>query len=119
MKATTLRLALAAGLVAAPAALAQSPAGPTITVRAVDFVASSPGVSRSGDHVVTPPGDSWIAFDAEIPVAGRYLVEVSGSATPDAGATVNVEDYIHNEDGRYYDVTAGMPLPAVPVPPVP
>ena len=51
------------------------------------------------------PADKARLFDVEIPVAGRYRVEVSATGN----AMLNVEDYIHNKDGRNYDITADMP----------
>jgi len=49
------------------------------------------------------------AFDVEIPIAGRYRVEVSVKGD----AILNIEDYIHNADGRNYDITAPMPVDSV------
>ena len=45
-------------------------------------------------------------FDVEIPIAGRYRVEVSAKGE----ASLFIEDYIHNLDGRTYDITAAMPV---------
>ena len=45
-------------------------------------------------------------FDVEIPIAGRYRVEVSAKGE----AILFIEDYIHNVDGRTYDITAAMPV---------
>ena len=42
----------------------------------------------------------------EIPIAGRYRVEVSAKGE----AILFIEDYIHNQDGRTYDITAAMPV---------
>ena len=43
-------------------------------------------------------------FDVEIPIAGRYRVEVSAKGE----ATLFIEDYIYNVDDRTYDITAAM-----------
>ncbi len=45
-------------------------------------------------------------FEVEIPAAGRYRVEVSAKGS----ATLNIEDYIHNKDGRNYSITGTMPV---------
>lgn len=113
LPATTLPATVAAVLVLVllSAGPASSAGEPRMTVRAVDFTEASSGVERSGVRVVTPPGESWIAFDVEVPVAGRYRIDVGGTATSDAAVTVNLEDYIDNKDGRYYDITSGMELP--------
>ena len=49
------------------------------------------------------------AFDVEIPIAGRYRVEVSVKGD----AILNIEDYIHNADERNYDITGAMPVDSV------
>ena len=46
------------------------------------------------------------AFDVEIPIAGRYRVELSVKGE----ATLFIEDYIYNADGRTYDITAAIPV---------
>ncbi|NNC89615.1 MAG: family 16 glycosylhydrolase [Akkermansiaceae bacterium] len=83
-----------------------------VTVSATDFIAASDGVSKKGSHVALESGQQWFSFDAEIPVTGRYRVEVSARADSDAGTALNVEDYIHNKDGRNYDITSAMVPPA-------
>ena len=45
-------------------------------------------------------------FDIEIPVAGRYRIEVLAKGK----AVLNLEDYIHNQDGRNYNITGAMPV---------
>ncbi len=44
-------------------------------------------------------------FDVDIPVAGRYRVEISAKGK----AVLNLEDYIHNSDGRNYSITGAIP----------
>ena len=48
-------------------------------------------------------------FDVEIPIAGRYRVELSAKGE----AILFIEDYIHNVDGRTYDITAAMRVNSV------
>jgi len=49
----------------------------------------------------------WLAFELNFPTAGRYKVEVIGSAL-DSNSTVWLEDYIDNTDGRTYNVTGNL-----------
>lgn len=81
---------------------------PGAMIRAADFVTSSEGVARKNSHVALAAGRQWFSFEVEIPVTGRYRVEVSARAESDAPATLNVEDYIDNKDGRNYDITSAM-----------
>ena len=45
----------------------------------------------------------WIIFDLSIPKAGRYQVKIYGSSHSDA--TVYLEDYVDNKEGRNYKIT--------------
>lgn len=45
-------------------------------------------------------------FEVEIPVAGRYRVEISAKGN----AVLNLEDYINNKDGRNYSITGAIPV---------
>jgi beta-glucanase (GH16 family) len=60
------------------------------------------GPSQNGD---------WLAFDVNIPVAGRYKTEIH--ACTKSGETANcwVEDYYDNKDGRTYNITSAMSVP--------
>jgi beta-glucanase (GH16 family) len=92
------------------------------TPRAADEVvitAAFPASARaSGPFVLVPEGlrlgseAGWIDFELEVPVAGRYRCDVVIEGRPPAGSTVWVEDRIGNPDGRTYDVTAPISLPA-------
>lgn len=48
-------------------------------------------------------------FNIEIPVAGRYRIEVSAMGR----AILNLEDYIGNPDGRDYNITGEIPVDSV------
>lgn len=54
----------------------------------------------------------WLAFDVEIPIAGRYQVSIDYS-TP-SGQTMSfwVEDYYENTDDRVYDITGKIEAPS-------
>ena len=53
--------------------------------------------------------DSWVSFDVNVLESGRYKLEVNAAAIKDA-ASVWVEDYIDNKDGRTYNITGSVPL---------
>lgn len=55
--------------------------------------------------------DQPMEFQVEVPVTGRYEVRVLASS--DEEASVWVEDYIHNEDDRTYNVTGSMTVSGV------
>lgn len=84
---------------------------PQVVVSATDYLAASQGVKKGSGHVTIAPGDNWFSFDVEIPVAGRYRAEVRAQSDPQAGVVINLEDYIHNQDGRNYDITGSMSVP--------
>ena len=85
---------------------------PSISVAATDFLAASAGVTAGGNEERLAAGNEWFSFEAEIPVAGRYRVEVTGRAATDEPTVIHLEDAIDNEDGRHYDITAAMPFSA-------
>jgi len=55
---------------------------------------------KSGVVVLTPK--SWLEYEIEIPVTGRYRVDVHASS--DSGE-LWIEDYVYNTDQRTYDIT--------------
>jgi beta-glucanase (GH16 family) len=60
--------------------------------------------------LVTLDGKVGMDLAVSIPVTGRYRVTINGkAATP---STVWIEDYIHNTDGRTYDITGPLELAA-------
>ncbi len=71
--------------------------------------ASGPILATTLGGVVVMPKDgernSWIDFDVEIPITGRYRTEVTNVQ---AEGNVWVEDYVGNPDGRTYDITGPM-----------
>jgi beta-glucanase (GH16 family) len=86
--------------------------GTQVVVEAESYVSSSDPFERKdgdpGNVEMTKPG--WLAFDVEFPTAGRYRVQVYAQADADAAGWV--EDYIENADGRTYNVTGTIPIPA-------
>ncbi|MCB9245050.1 MAG: family 16 glycosylhydrolase [Flavobacteriales bacterium] len=56
------------------------------------------------DALEMTPG-SWAEYELDVPVSGRYRVRVAGSS--DSGF-IWLEDYVHNTDGRTYNITGNM-----------
>lgn len=59
---------------------------------------------------VKAPSGGWIAFDVDIPIAGRYKSEIQVSSA--SGNVVNcwIEDYYDNKDNRTYNITGNMTI---------
>ena len=53
--------------------------------------------------------EGFVEFALVVPTAGRYRCELSATAAEE-GAVAWVEDYVDNDDGRTYDITAAMPV---------
>ncbi|MFK7773091.1 MAG: family 16 glycosylhydrolase [Saprospiraceae bacterium] len=82
----------------------------SITIQAEDFLVSNGNVNKEeGKFISTASDESWITFDVDIPVAGRYKFEINASAQMDS-STAWMEDYIDNKDGREYNVTGSIPI---------
>lgn len=50
----------------------------------------------------------WLAFDAAIPIAGRYKTQVKLASSESADFACWIEDYIDNKDNRNYNITGNM-----------
>ncbi|MBN2414000.1 family 16 glycosylhydrolase [candidate division KSB1 bacterium] len=88
----------------------------SVQINAGDFVQASGDVeikddADGGKYISSIKAGGWLAYDVEVPVAGRYSCELSVSSTSSESPVCWVEDYINNEDGRTYNITAGMPVP--------
>ncbi|MBR9919219.1 MAG: family 16 glycosylhydrolase [Bacteroidetes bacterium] len=66
-------------------------------------------IINEGDYIRSTKDNSWVEFELDVVIAGRYTVEVLGAATEDSAA-VWLEDYVGNKDGRTYNITGAMPL---------
>ena len=84
-------------------------AGPVV-IEAGSFLDSSKEVDATESGVYFDE-DGWLSYDVTIPEAGRFMVSVSASAAEE-GASVWLEDYIDNTDGRTYNVTGSIAIPA-------
>jgi beta-glucanase (GH16 family) len=93
------------------AACAVSPAQERLVVQ-LDPKAPASGTVAAGKDggVRLPEGASWIDFDLDVALAGRYRCEIQ-VADHEGPVVVWVEDYIGNPDGRCYDIT-GPTTPA-------
>ena len=75
-----------------------------------DAPATAPLTAASGGVRFT--GDAgWIEFELRVDTNGRYRCELETADGPENG-TAWVEDYVENPDGRSYDVTGPMSMPA-------
>jgi beta-glucanase (GH16 family) len=65
-------------------------------------------LGASFDYSTTDSGvslkkDQWLSYEIDVPVAGRYRVEIK--AKPEDDCLIWIEDYIDNPDDRTYDIT--------------
>jgi len=54
--------------------------------------------------------EGWILLDVDVPIAGRYAIEISLSSDHADTTTVWIEDHADNKDGRNYNITGNMEL---------
>jgi len=54
----------------------------------------------------------WIAFDVNIPIAGRYKSEINISSESPENIICWIEDYYDNKDDRTYNITSDIAVPA-------
>lgn len=64
--------------------------------------------TSEGAVYVESDSAGWLAFDVEIPVAGRYQTQVHISSSSEADITCWVEDYYDNKDDRTYNITSTL-----------
>ncbi len=89
----------------------------TITIEAESFKESSGEFkvldAEDGNKVVTALDSSeWLGFEVFAAIPGRYRCEVKLSSDSNTPGTCWIEDYFDNTDGRTYNITAGMEVPA-------
>jgi len=76
-----------------------------ISVEAKSFVAASSNDIPKA-KVMRLSIEEWLSYEVNIPEAGRYRIEVIGSAPE--GGSVWIEDHIENTDDRTYNITGMM-----------
>ncbi|UCF64599.1 MAG: family 16 glycosylhydrolase [bacterium] len=92
-------------------------APPTLTIEAESFSDSlgyfSIMKTDQGNQVVSGLDQGeWLAFDVQVDVPGRYRCEVRLSSESNRSGSCWIEDYYDNPDGRTYNITASIPVPA-------
>ena len=65
-----------------------------------------------GTVLLVPDSAGWLAYRIHIPAAGRYRFRVRLAATGDRPITMWLEDHYTNPDGRTYNLTSDLTLPA-------
>ena len=81
-----------------------------ILVEAEDFIDSAGEFqmekTKSGEEIMSTQVGGWLAFDVNIPVAGRYTSQVRLSSC--SSQSCWIEDYFDNNDNRTYNITGNM-----------
>jgi hypothetical protein len=65
--------------------------------------------SESATFVTSEGQGNWLAYEVEIPQAGRYVVNLY-AVTKDTIANAWIEDYFDNTDGRTYNITGTIAI---------
>jgi beta-glucanase (GH16 family) len=66
--------------------------------------------AEGGKQIISPDEEGWIAFSADISVAGRYQTQVRVSSQSGDSTIFWVEDHTDNQDDRTYNITSSMIL---------
>ena len=106
--------ALAAAAPSQAIPLVGKPMPDEVEILAVTLAADAPSTAplKATKNGVRFEGDAgWIEFELRVDTNGRYRCELETTEGPENG-TAWVEDYVENPDGRSYDVTGPMTLPA-------
>ena len=74
--------------------------------QAEEFAAASTKVEKS--ELVSISDGQWLEYEIEIPEPGRYRLKFAGTA--EDGASVWMEDYVDNKDGRTYNISGLVSL---------
>ena len=64
----------------------------------------------SGAVYVEALSEGWIAFEANIPVLGRFKSQIQVSSESNKEVNCWIEDYYDNKDDRIYNITGNMTL---------
>ena len=66
--------------------------------------------SNGNDQImVHSETEGWLAFDVDIPVAGRYRSQIRVRSASDSNSVFWIEDYYDNKDDRTYNITGIIP----------
>ena len=102
-------LTLAAALCASGCVSGQADPGPSYPALAPAIEASLSAGPGGGVSLAEASG--WVEFPLEVATPGRYRCEIAVEGCA-SGGEVWVEDYVGNPDGRTYDITAPILVPA-------
>lgn len=83
-----------------------------IAIQAEAFEVAGEGFTKTEDgrRMVSGEEKAWLEYEVDIPVTGRYKVQIAlMSQNSDAG-TIWIEDYVDNKDGRTYNITSNIPV---------
>lgn len=75
-----------------------------LTLQAESYLAHSGEVAKT-ESAVKLSAESWLQYEVEMPVAGRYAIRITGSGE---GAKVWLEDHVGNPDNRTYNITGSL-----------
>lgn len=74
----------------------------SVLIQAESYDQTSFGKLENG-NTVTVKANNWLAYSVDVPVTGRYKIEIK--ARGENNGKIWVEDYINNTDNRTYDIT--------------
>lgn len=84
----------------------------SVWVEAEDYTGSSQLFGTrsydSGDTCLHASAEGWVAYEVNIPVAGRYRSVIRLSADTSDRINCWIEDYHDNQDNRTYNITGNM-----------
>jgi len=89
----------------------------TINIEAESFKNASGDIKildlENGNKVVANLKKSdWLAYEVNVNTPGRYKCEIKLSSDSNLPGSCWIEDYYDNSDGRTYNITAGIEVPA-------
>jgi hypothetical protein len=65
-----------------------------------------------GLNNISITGPCALSFTVNIPVPGRYRIEIESKTKEDKQSIIWLEDYVNNQDDRTYNITGNMVLSA-------
>ncbi len=81
-----------------------------LVIEAENYVEQKGALSvQDGSYINSSNGDSWLAYDVQIPIAGRYKLELLAYSDTE-NTTAWIEDYIDNKDDRTYNITGSFSI---------
>ena len=89
----------------------------SIQIEAEAFTAAQGNVRietdpRAGNIVRVEGQEAWLAFDVQVTEVGRYRCEMNVASESVKPGALWLEDYYDNKDGRTYNITSRIEIPA-------